>query len=122
MVASRNGAGKTFESRLEPKSMQIARYIFRQTASALLMILISLTLIVWLTSVLREIKLLTSEGQTFILFLKITSLALPNLIITVAPIAFLIAALHSLNRLNGDSELIVLSAAGASVWRLFVPY
>src|SRR5271166_1645790 len=102
--------------------MLINRYIFRQTASAVLMILISLTLIVWLTSILKEIKLLTSEGQTFILFLKITALALPNLIVTVAPIAFLIAALHTLNRLNGDSELIVLSAAGASVWRLFVPY
>ncbi len=102
--------------------MLISRYIFRQTASAVLMILISLTLIVWLTSILKEIKLLTSEGQTFILFLKITALALPNLIVTVAPIAFLIASLHTLNRLNGDSELIVLSAAGASVWRLFVPY
>jgi lipopolysaccharide export system permease protein len=102
--------------------MLISRYIFRQTASAVLMILISLTLIVWLTSILKEIKLLTSEGQTFILFLKITSLALPNLIVTVAPVAFLIASLHSLNRLNGDSELIVLSAAGASVWRLFAPY
>jgi lipopolysaccharide export system permease protein len=122
MVASRNGAGKTFESRLEPKSMLIARYIFRQTASALLMILISLTLIVWLTSVLREIKLLTSEGQTFILFLKITALAIPNLIVTVAPIAYLIACLHTLNRLNGDSELIVLSASGASVWRRLFPY
>ena len=102
--------------------MLINRYIFRQTASAVLMILISLTLIVWLTSILKEIKLLTSEGQTFLLFLKITALALPNLIVTVAPVAFLIASLHSLNRLNGDSELIVLSAAGASVWRLFVPY
>ncbi len=102
--------------------MLITRYIFRQTASALLTILISLTLIVWLTSVLKEIKLLTSEGQTFILFLKITSLALPNLIVTVAPIGYLIASLHSYNRLNGDSELIVFSAAGASVWRLFVPY
>jgi lipopolysaccharide export system permease protein len=102
--------------------MLISRYIFRQTASALIMILISLTLIVWLTSILREIKLLTSQGQTFLLFLKITSLAIPNLIVTVAPVAFLIAALHTLNRLNGDSELIVLSASGASVWRLVVPY
>ena len=102
--------------------MLISRYIFRQTASALLTILISLTLIVWLTSVLKEIKLLTSEGQTFFLFLKITSLALPNLVVTVAPIGFLIASLHTCNRLNGDSELIVFSAAGASVWRLFVPY
>lgn len=102
--------------------MLISRYIFRQTASALIMILVSLTLIVWLTSVLKEIKLLTSEGQTFFLFLKITGLAIPNLIVTVAPVAFLIASLHTLNRLNGDSELIVLSAAGASVWRLFTPY
>lgn len=102
--------------------MLIGRYIFRQTASALILILISLTLIVWLTSVLREIKLLTTEGQTFFLFLKITALAIPNLLVTVAPVAFLIAALHTLNRLNGDSELIVLSAAGSSVWRLLAPY
>ncbi len=102
--------------------MIIARYIFRQTASALVMILVSLTLIVWLTLLLREIKLLTSEGQTFVLFLKITALALPNLIVTVAPVAFLIASLHTLNRLNGDSELIVLSASGSSSWRLLLPY
>ncbi len=102
--------------------MLISRYIFRQTASALIMILISLTLIVWLTSVLREIKLLTSEGQTFVLFLKITALAIPNLIVTVAPVAYLIACLHNLNRLNADSELIVLSASGASIWRLLMPY
>lgn len=101
--------------------MLVARYIFRQAFSAVILILLSLTLIVWLTSVLKEIKLLTSEGQTFFLFLKITALAIPNLIVMVAPIAYLIACLHTLNRLNGDSELIILSASGASVWRLFVP-
>jgi lipopolysaccharide export system permease protein len=100
----------------------VSRYIFRQTASALITILISLTLIVWLTSVLREIKLLTTEGQGFLIFLQITTLAIPNLLVTVAPIAFLIASLHTLNRLNGDSELIVFSAAGASVWRVLTPY
>ena len=102
--------------------MLITRYIFRQTASALIMILVSLTLIVWLVFVLRQIGLVTSEGQTFVLFLKITALGLPKLIVTVAPVAFLIASLHTLNRLNGDSELIVLSASGASVWRLLTPY
>jgi lipopolysaccharide export system permease protein len=102
--------------------MLITRYIFRQTASALVMILVSLTLVVWLTILLRDIKLLTSQGQTFFLFLEITALAIPPLLVTVAPVAFLIASLHTLNRLAGDSELIVLSAAGASVWRLLTPY
>ena len=102
--------------------MLIARYIFRQTASALVMILVSLTLIVWLVSLLRDVKLLTSEGQTFVLFMKITALALPKLLVVVAPVAYLIASLHTLNRLNGDSELIVLSASGSSAWRLLLPY
>jgi lipopolysaccharide export system permease protein len=100
----------------------VSRYIFRQTASALIMILVSLTLIVWLTSVLRELKLLTSQGQGFVIFLQITGLAIPNLLVTVAPVAFLIAMLHTLNRLSNDSELIVYSAAGASVWRVLTPY
>ena len=102
--------------------MLIARYIFRQTASALIMILVSLALIVWLSALLRDLKLLTSEGHTFVLFLKITALKLPGLLVLVAPVAFLIACLHTLNRLNGDSELIVLSAAGSSAWRLLAPY
>jgi lipopolysaccharide export system permease protein len=102
--------------------MLISLYIFRQTASALVTILISLTLIVWLTSILKEVALLTSEGQTFLLFMKITALAIPSLLVMVGPIAFLIASLYTLNKLAGDSELIVFSAAGASVWRIFTPY
>lgn len=45
-----------------------------------------------------------------------TTLALPNLMAIVAPFSFLIASLHTLNRLNTDSELIVLSASGSTVW------
>jgi lipopolysaccharide export system permease protein len=41
---------------------------------------------------------------------------LPNLMAIIAPFSFLIAALHTLNRLNTDSELIVLTAAGSRVW------
>ena len=102
--------------------MLIARYIFRQTASALVMILVSLTLIAWLISLLNNAKLMNSESHAFFLFLKITALMIPKLLVTVAPIAFLISSLHTLNRLNGDSELIVLSASGSSAWRLLVPY
>ncbi|MDX2264646.1 MAG: LPS export ABC transporter permease LptF [Hyphomicrobiales bacterium] len=100
----------------------IGRYLFRQTAGALLMILITLTLILWLSSALKQLSLMTSQGQGLMVFLKITSLAIPNLIAVVAPVALLIACLHTLNRINGDSELIVLNAAGASVWRVLRPY
>lgn len=100
----------------------IGRYIFRQTASALAMILITLTLIVWMTTALREISLVTNQGQSVLVFLTITSLAMPNLLAVVAPVALLIACLHTLNRLSGDSELIVLSASGSNIWRVAKPY
>lgn len=86
------------------------------------MILITLTLIVWMTTALRQISLVTNQGQSLLIFLKITLLAMPNLIATVAPVALLISALHSLNRLSGDSELIVLSASGSTAWRVMKPY
>jgi lipopolysaccharide export system permease protein len=100
----------------------LGRYIFRQTATALAMLLITLTLIIWLATALRQLSLMTSQGQTFFVFLKITILAMPNLIAIVAPVALLISALHTLNRLSGDSELIVISASGATIWRVARPY
>lgn len=100
----------------------IGRYIFRQTATSLIMILVTLTLIVWMTTALRQISLVTDQGQSFLIFLKITLLAMPNLIAIVTPVALLISALHTLNRLSGDSELIVLSASGSTAWRVMRPY
>ncbi|MGB0084735.1 MAG: LPS export ABC transporter permease LptF [Rhodomicrobiaceae bacterium] len=99
----------------------IGRYIFRQTAGSLVMILITLTLIVWMTTALREVSLVTNQGQSFVIFLTITMLAMPNMIAIVAPVALLISTLYSLNRLSGDSELIVLSACGSRIWRVMKP-
>lgn len=99
----------------------ISRYIFRQALVAVAMILGSLTVIVWLAVALRQLEFMASQGQTTGLFFKLTALALPGLISFIAPIALLIAIVHTLNRLNGDSELIVTTAGGASTWRLARP-
>lgn len=97
------------------------RYVFRQVGGALLLILLSLAGIVWIALALRELNLITSQGQDAVVFVIMTTLALPNLIAIIAPVALLIASLHTLNRLNGDSELIVLTASGATVWSVARP-
>ena len=99
----------------------ISRYIFRQAFGALLMILLSLTAIVWIALALKQLSLITSGGAGGIAFLEITGLILPDIMATIAPIAMMIAALYTLNKLNQDSELIVMTAAGASVSRLSRP-
>jgi lipopolysaccharide export system permease protein len=48
-------------------------------------------------------------------------LSLPSLMALIAPNAMLMAALYTLDRMNGDSELIVMTASGAPVWRIGAP-
>lgn len=92
------------------------RYIFRQAAGSLLLILTSLGGVVWIALALKQLNVVTSQGQDAVTLLKMTTLALPNLLAIIAPFALLIAAIHTLNRLNSDSELIVMTASGATVW------
>ena len=84
-------------------------------------ILVSLTSVVWIGVALRQLELMTSQGQDALRFLVMTTLAIPSMLALIAPIALLIACIHVLNRLNGDSELIVMTAGGAPVWALLKP-
>ena len=100
----------------------IDRYIFRTTLASFALVLVSLTGVIWITQALRGIDLMTSQGQTIITFLGITSLVIPALVLIIAPIALMIAISHTLNKLATDSEIIVMNAAGFSPFRLFRPF
>lgn len=97
------------------------RYLFRQLAGSFLLILTTLTTIIWLATALARLDLLTTKGQSIMTMLTMTSLALPALVAIIAPNALLVAVLYTYDRLNGDSEIIVMSAAGARIWRLAAP-
>ncbi len=87
----------------------------------MLLILASLGGIVWIALALKQLNVVTSQGQDAWMLIKMTTLALPNLLAIIAPFALLISALHILNRLNSDSELIVMTAAGGTVWTVAKP-
>ncbi len=100
----------------------IDKYIFRTTLTAFAMVLVSLTGVIWITQALRGIDLMTSQGQTILTFLGITSLVIPALVQIISPIALMVAISHTLNKLATDSEIIVMNAAGFSPIRLFRPF
>lgn len=100
----------------------IGQYIFRSTLGAFVLILVSLTATIWITQALRDVDLMTNRGQTILVFVGITSLVIPFLILVIAPIAMVLSVGHILNKLSTDSELIVMNAAGMSPWRLFRPF
>jgi lipopolysaccharide export system permease protein len=100
----------------------IGRYIFRTTLGAFLLVLVSVTTLMWITQALRDIDLMTNEGQGILTFVGLTGLIIPLLVMIIAPIAFMVAMAYVLNKLATDSELIVMNAAGMSPWHLFRPF
>jgi lipopolysaccharide export system permease protein len=97
----------------------IGWYIFRTTFGAFLLVVGSLTPVIWMILVLRNFDLVTTQGQSVFVFLGISSLAIPGLLLPIGPIALVIAVAHVLNKLGTDSEIIVMNASGMSPWRLF---
>ena len=97
-------------------------YVFRGTMVAFLITLVTLTVVIWFTQAMRDFDLITSQRQTIFVFVGITSLIIPLLVMMLAPIALVMAAAHVLNKLGSDSEIIVMNAAGLSPWRLLSPF
>lgn len=99
----------------------LERYIVRRTLVAFTFTIAAMTGVVWATQALRQLDLVTSKGQTIVQFIGITMLALPFLIVIVAPFALMIALILVLNALSGDSELIVIDASGGSRFLVLKP-
>jgi len=97
-------------------------YVFRTTMVAFVITLVTLTVVIWFTQAMRDFDLITSQRQTLLVFVGITGLIIPLLVMMIAPIALVLAASHVLNKLGADSEIIVMNAAGLSPWRLLVPF
>lgn len=92
----------------------IERYIFRRASFVFLVALGALVATIWVTQVLRHLDVVTAKGQAIWIFLLMTMLALPALVQVIAPVAYVIGAVVTLNNLTGDSEFPAISAAGAS--------
>ncbi len=100
----------------------VERYIFTIAGVAFMVALGVLTAVIWLTESMRDFDLMTTKGQSIIAFFHVTGLIIPSLLMVITPIALFIAILFALNKLNGDSELVVSASAGLSPLQLFRPF
>ena len=93
---------------------KLSWYILRQIVGPFLLFTLLLALVVWMTQSLRLLDLVINRGQSAGIFAYLTVLMLPSLLVVIVPIAFFGAALFALNKLNHDSELVVMWSAGMS--------
>lgn len=92
----------------------IERYIFSKTAYATSVALSAMVGVIWIIQALKGVDVITTNGQTVFAYLSLTTLAVPLLVQAVVPITLLLATVHTINNLNSNTELVVISASGAS--------
>jgi lipopolysaccharide export system permease protein len=97
------------------------RYILMQLLWPALLITGTLTGIIWLIESLRFIDFIVNRGLALTDFLHITALLFPELLSLLVPIALFLAVLSVYHRLQHDSELTILRAAGVSRLQLAQP-
>jgi lipopolysaccharide export system permease protein len=96
-------------------------YYFRQILGPLAAILVGLALVAILTQSLTQLDIIVDERRSGLVFAWVTVLALPQLIGLILPLALFFAVVYAINRLHGDSEIVVASAAGMSNAQIISP-
>ena len=77
--------------------------------------------VTWINRAVVLFDRLIGSGQSAMVFLEFSALALPNLIRMIVPMAAFVATLFITNRLIRESEITVMQATGSSPWRLARP-
>ncbi len=77
--------------------------------------------ILWLAQALPLVDKVIESGQSGLIFLEITSLLIPRVMMVALPFAAFGAALYALNRLYTEAELVVMMTAGQSPLALAKP-
>ncbi len=101
--------------------MSINSYIAKQLLTAVLVVVVSLTCVIWLSQSLRFVDMIVNRGLPLATFVYLTMLLLPTWLSIVLPIAGFAAVLFIYNRMTGDREIVVLEASGLSPMRLARP-
>lgn len=109
------------QERTRPEMTLLQRYFLAQTRRPLILSLAALTGLAILTQSLQTLDLIVENQQSGLAFLKITFLALPQLISIILPLSVFMATLYALNHLNEESELVVAKASGYSPWQITRP-
>lgn len=97
------------------------RYLLSQLLALFGFFSLVLVAVYWVNRAVGLFDQLIGDGQSAVVFLEFSLLTLPNVIRLVLPISAFAACLYAINRLNQESELVVMQATGFSAFRLARP-
>lgn len=99
----------------------LTQYIIRQFLMSFFAVLLTLGSIILLFDVIELMKKESIPSFGFGNVVALGLLKLPNMLLTVLPFIVLIASIIVFWRLTKSSELVIIRAAGQSVWQFVTP-
>jgi lipopolysaccharide export system permease protein len=106
---------------LRGRGRRLSRYVLTQLIGPVALLTLLMTSVIWLIAILPLLDLVINRGQSALTFLYLIALLLPTPLVIIMPIAFFFAALFTLQRLQAESELVVMASAGFSLRQLAMP-
>lgn len=97
------------------------RYLLSQLLAVFGFFALVLVSVYWVNRAVGLFDRLIADGQSSLVFIEFSLLALPNVIRLVLPIAAFAAAVYVTNRMMRESELVTMQATGSSAFRLARP-
>ncbi len=98
-----------------------ARYVFGRVLSIAVVTLAVTTALMLIIQIMPVIDMVTRSRDALASFFKVSLFLVPTMLVLMAPFALLLATMRTLNQMNGDSELVVLEAAGRSPYATVRP-
>lgn len=99
----------------------IQRYLFRQISLPVVAACAALAGIGILSQSLDQLEVIVERGQSVWVMVKLTLLALPQLLSVILPIGLFVGALIALTRLQREQELTAAFAGGMTRWQVISP-
>ena len=103
------------------RGKRLSLYVLVQLLGPVAVLTLLLTSVIWLVSILPLLDLVIAKGQSASTLLYLILLILPTPLVIIMPIAFFFATLFTLQRLQAESELVVMASAGFSLRQLAMP-
>lgn len=97
---------------------RLDRYLLLQQLGPFGFFALALTGIIWLGQTLPLMEIIIDNGHSGFIFLEFAALILPNVLIVVLPISIFVSTLFTINRLFGESEMVVILSSGLSPTRI----
>ncbi|MDD5475520.1 MAG: LPS export ABC transporter permease LptG [Syntrophales bacterium] len=99
----------------------IDRYILKEFARNLVLILVSLIVLYLIVDFFQRIRMFISNGATLSQMFSYFIYSIPMILVQMTPVSVLLSSLITFGILSKNCELVALRAAGTSLYRVALP-